>query len=90
MQIKPGEQSKSEITESEYFNFKKKFKKYLYFHSYFILVLKRVFDSFDQDKTGKINSSELERVLQSLKVNLSKQAYEQILKEGDRDCINTL
>jgi Ca2+-binding EF-hand superfamily protein len=52
--------------------------------------LKRVFDSFDQDKTGRINSSELERVLQSFKVNLSKQAYEQILKEGDRDCINTL
>ena len=55
-----------------------------------ILVLKRVFDSFDQDKTGRINSSELERVLQSLNVNLSKQAYEQILKEGDRDCINIL
>jgi Ca2+-binding EF-hand superfamily protein len=55
-----------------------------------ILVLKRVFDSFDQDNTGRINSSELERVLQSLNVNLSKQAYEQILKEGDRDCMNIL
>ncbi len=89
MQIKPGEQSKSEITESEYFNFKKKFKN-IYIFIHILLVLKRVFDSFDQDKTGRINSSELERVLQSLNVNLSKQAYEQILKEGDRDCINTL
>lgn len=64
--------------------------KNIYIFIHILLVLKRVFDSFDQDKTGRINSSELERILQSLNVNLSKQAYEQILKEGDRDCINTL
>ncbi len=48
-------------------------------------VLKRVFDSFDKDLTGRINSSELDNVLKSLNVNLSKNALDQILKEGDRD-----
>lgn len=48
-------------------------------------VLKEIFDFFDADKTGSINSSELEKVLQKLNVKLSKDAYEQILKEGDND-----
>ena len=48
--------------------------------------MQKVFDSFDADKTGRINSSELERVLERLNVKLSKEAYNQILKEGDKDC----
>jgi Ca2+-binding EF-hand superfamily protein len=47
--------------------------------------LKEIFDHFDADQTGRINSSELEKVLEKLNVKLSKEAYDQILKEGDRD-----
>lgn len=45
-----------------------------------------MFDAFDIDKTGRINSSELDKVLERLNVKLSKDALEQILKEGDKDC----
>jgi Ca2+-binding EF-hand superfamily protein len=58
----------------------------LYFIFAFVyLVLKEIFDHFDADQTGRINSSELEKVLEKLNVKLSKEAYDQILKEGDRD-----
>lgn len=30
----------------------------------------------------------MEKVLEKLNVKLSKEAYDQILKEGDKDCIN--
>ena len=48
--------------------------------------MQEIFNYFDADKTGRINSSELEKVLAKLNVKLSKQAYDQILKEGDKDC----
>jgi Ca2+-binding EF-hand superfamily protein len=51
-------------------------------------VLQEIFNYFDSDKTGRINSSEMEKVLEKLNVKLSKEAYDQILKEGDKDCIN--
>jgi Ca2+-binding EF-hand superfamily protein len=47
--------------------------------------LRQIFDHFDTDKSGRINSSELEKVLEKLNVKLSREAYEQILNEGDRD-----
>jgi Ca2+-binding EF-hand superfamily protein len=50
--------------------------------------LQEIFNYFDADKTGRINSSEMEKVLEKLNVKLSKEAYDQILKEGDKDCIN--
>ena len=48
--------------------------------------MRRVFDAFDIDRTGRINSSELEKLLERLNIKLSKDALEQILKEGDKDC----
>ncbi len=50
--------------------------------------MQEIFNYFDADKTGRINSSEMEKVLEKLNVKLSKEAYDQILKEGDKDCIN--
>ncbi len=83
IEIKPGEQDKSQILESihEWNNLLSSFKNF----NQISKVLKRVFDSFDKDLTGRINSSELDNVLKSLNVNLSKNALDQILKEGDRD-----
>lgn len=49
------------------------------------LVLRKVFDSFDRDKSGHINSSELNDAFQALDLQISDAAYESIMKEADLD-----
>lgn len=44
-----------------------------------------MFDYFDSDKTGSINLSELDKVLQKLNIKLSEQQYNELIKEFDRD-----
>ena len=50
-----------------------------------ILVLRKVFDLFDKDKSGFINSTEFNDVLMQLDLQISDDAYESILKEADLD-----
>jgi chromosome segregation ATPase len=50
-----------------------------------ITILRQVFDHFDMDRSGKINSSELDKVLNQLNVKLTRDSYEQILREADKD-----
>lgn len=45
-----------------------------------------MFDNFDVNHNGKINSSELSQILKSLNLNLSEEATQEILREGDFDC----
>jgi Ca2+-binding EF-hand superfamily protein len=40
---------------------------------------------FDKDKSGYINSIEFQNVLSALDIHLTREAYEQILREGDKD-----
>lgn len=47
--------------------------------------LRKVFDMFDKDKSGYINSLEFQDILSVLDINLSPEGYDQILKEGDLD-----
>jgi Ca2+-binding EF-hand superfamily protein len=51
----------------------------------FCLVLRQVFDYFDADKSGSINSRELDNILRRLNVNLSTESYNELLREFDRD-----
>lgn len=44
-----------------------------------------MFDYFDNDKTGSINLSELDKILQKLNIKLSEQQYNELIKEFDRD-----
>ena len=50
-----------------------------------VRVLRQVFDYFDADKSGKINSNEFDRILSKLNVKLSREAYQKILRENDLD-----
>lgn len=55
-----------------------------------IAILRQVFDYFDSDKTGSINSREMDRILQRLDIKLSEQAYNELIKEFDRDGSRTI
>jgi Ca2+-binding EF-hand superfamily protein len=65
--------------------------KYIYllliisFNFFFRLVLRKVFDMFDKDKSGVINSTEFNEVLSALDLQITDEAYENILKEADLD-----
>lgn len=48
-------------------------------------ILRQVFDYFDSNKSGSINSSEMDKILGRLNVNLSKETYGELLREFDRD-----
>jgi hypothetical protein len=50
-----------------------------------VKVLRQVFNYFDRDGSGTINSFELDNVLNRLNIKLSPDAYRQIMKEADRD-----
>jgi hypothetical protein len=54
--------------------------------SFYNVVLREIFDNFDSDKSGKINSSEFKNVLDKLNIQLSQKAIDQIMKEADPDC----
>ena len=50
-------------------------------------VLRQVFDYFDNDKSGTINSREMDQILKRLDIRLSNEAYNELLREFDRDGI---
>lgn len=51
-----------------------------------INILRQIFDYFDRDKSGKINSFELDEILQRMNIQLTLESYNQLLKEFDKDC----
>ena len=48
-------------------------------------VLRQVFEFFDADKTGRVNSNEFDRVLSKLNVKISREAYQKMLRDNDLD-----
>ena len=48
-------------------------------------ILRQVFNYFDSDKSGTVNSKELDTILQRLNIRLSKEAYNQLCHEFDKD-----
>jgi Ca2+-binding EF-hand superfamily protein len=51
-----------------------------------INILRQIFNYFDRDKSGKINSFELDEILQRMNIQLTLESYNQLLKEFDKDC----
>ncbi len=50
-----------------------------------IALLRQIFDKFDKDKSGKINSFELDNILQSMNIQLTLESYNELLREFDKD-----
>ena len=50
-----------------------------------INILRQVFEYFDSDRSGKINSNEFDQILAKLNVKLSREAYQKMLRENDLD-----
>jgi Ca2+-binding EF-hand superfamily protein len=47
--------------------------------------LRQVFNYFDKDKSGRLNSLEVDNVLKRLNIQLSSDGYKQLKKELDKD-----
>ncbi|RNA25655.1 calmodulin [Brachionus plicatilis] len=50
-----------------------------------INILRQVFNYFDADKSGTINVSEIDRILERLNVRLSRDAYQKLMRQVDRN-----
>lgn len=50
-----------------------------------IRILREIFDYFDRDRSGRINSTELDNIFKRLNIQLTLEQYNQLLREFDRD-----
>ena len=48
-------------------------------------ILRQIFNYFDWNRNGTINSSEFENIMKKLNVNISNDAYKQVYKDFDKD-----
>ncbi len=56
-----------------------KIKKYKYSE------LRQVFNYFDKDKSGRLNTLEVDNILKRLNIQLSSDGHKQLMKELDKD-----